>query len=148
MKTVKFFLPLLITLSGYTANSQDKSAMEGDPAKAKLIAVVNRAAWCEVCKANGDRAGALLMSYVCKGVTIYINDLTDSTTTATSKTMLQAAHLYDAVYTIPRKGMGGLFQHCGLLKGKSQTSLATGIITFVDPTTHKSLGRLSIAVPS
>jgi len=148
MKTTRIFLPLLLLLCRYAAISQDNITSESVHTPAKLIAVVNRASWCQVCKANGERAGTLLMSYIDKGVRIYMKDLTDSASITASKKTLRAAHLFVAVYTRPRRGVGGMIQHCGLLKGKSQTTLATGVVTFISPNSYKVVKQLSIAIPT
>ncbi|HEX9513170.1 MAG TPA: hypothetical protein VF939_21920 [Puia sp.] len=144
MKNVRLLLSLLLILSGYVASSQDSSFTKH--AEPRLIAVVNRATWCRVCKANGERAGALLMSYTDKGLRIFMNDLTDSISIEASKAALRKENLYAAVYTSPRKGMGRMMQHCGLLKGKAQPSMATGIVTFINPVSHQRLQQVSIAV--
>ena len=148
MKTTRIFLPFLLLLCSYAAISQDNITSESVHTPAKLIAVVNRASWCQVCQANGERAGNLLMSYTNKGVRIYMNDLTDSASIAASEKTLRAAHLFAAVHTRPRKGVGAMLQHCGLLSGKSQATQATGIVTFIRPDSYKAVKQLSIAIPT
>ena len=138
-------LSLLLMFSGYVANSRDNTPYAS--VEPTLIAVVNRASWCQVCKANGDRAGAVLMSYTDKGLRVFINDLTDTASVKASEAALRKAHLYDAVYTSPRKGLALIMQHCGLLKSNGQRPVPTGIITFIDPRSHKRLKQVSIAIP-
>lgn len=138
MKKVKFLFAILLLATSFVANAQNGNS--------KLIAVVNRANWCMVCKANGERFGANLMPYAAKGVTILLNDLTNDTTIAASNTALKNAGVYKAVYSVKRKGMGKMLQSCGLAKDKTSKSLPSGIVTFINPTTHKQLKQLSIAI--
>lgn len=112
----------------------------------KLIAVVNRANWCGICKANGQHFGEILGGYASKGLSIYVNDLTDGTTTEASKKTLQEAKIYDAITTIPRKGMGKMLKYCGLIHDKKQTNVVSGIVIFINPITHKQLKQESIAM--
>ncbi len=144
MKKTILLLNALLLLACAAFNA---SAQTAEQHPAKLIAVVNRAAWCAVCKANGQRFGATLMPYAAKGVTIIMNDLTDPETTAASARALRDAGVYDAVNTVHRKGMGRMMQSCGLVKGKHGANATTGIVTFVDPLTHRQLKQLSIATP-
>ncbi len=85
------------------------------------------------------------MPYAAKGVNIYLNDLTDETTKAASKQELEKANVYEAVNTIPRQGMGKVLKACGLMKDKKQTQDVAGIVTFIDPKTHKQVKQVSIA---
>lgn len=139
MKKLKTFFAILLMALSFVSNAQDS---QHNP---KLIAVVNRANWCAVCRANGARFGALIMPYATKGLSIYMNDLTNDTTRATSKLELEKANIYDAVITIPRKGMGKMLKSCGLVKDKKQSSLPSGIVTFINPNTHKQIKQLSIS---
>lgn len=77
MKNLKAFLVVAVMTVSVAGHAQETPAQSPTP---KLIAVVNRANWCGVCRANGQRFGAVLMSYAAKGVNIYANDLTNSTT--------------------------------------------------------------------
>lgn len=131
--------------TSFVNNAQDNDSMPKQSENPKLIAVVNRANWCAVCRANGERFGALIMPYTAKGVTIYMNDLTNDTTKAASKLELEKANIYEAVTTIPRKGVGKMLKSCGLTKDKKQSSLPSGIVIFINPKTHKQLKQLSIA---
>ncbi len=147
MNTLKLFIVLIgltVPVAGY---AQAQSGMSPRPSNPRLIAVVNRANWCGVCRANGPRFGALLLPYAAQGVAIYTNDLTNPTTKAASETELQQAGVYEAVTTIPRKGMGKMLKACGLLHDKKQLTDVSGIVTFIDPKTHKQLKQLSIASP-
>jgi hypothetical protein len=55
---------------------------------------VNRANWCGVCKANGERFGNNIIPYATKGLAIVMNDLTNETTIAKSKADLKKSSLY------------------------------------------------------
>jgi len=129
----------------FVSAASSYAQMPEHSANPKLIAVVNRANWCGVCKANATRFGAVLMPYAAKGVNIYLNDLTDETTKAASKLELEKAHVYEAVSTIPRQGFGKILKACRLVKDKKQTQDVSGIVTFIDPKTHKQVKQLSIA---
>ena len=145
MKSVAFlsFLLLVTSFPGHAQRNQSPPASSSD---SKLITVINRANWCTVCKANGQRFEALLRPYIAQGVSVYINDLTNDTTRAVSKLELQNANVYKAVTTRPQKGIGHLLKSCGLAKDKKRTEVS-GVVTFIDPTTHKQLKQLSIATP-
>jgi hypothetical protein len=145
MKRIKSLFAMLLVATGFVSNAQDNQSMPMQPGNPGLIAVINSAKWCAICKANGERFRALIMSYTAKGVTIYMNDLTNDTTKAVSKSELEKANIYKAVTTIPRKGMGKMLKYCGLVKDKKQLSEVSGIVTFISPKTHKQLKQLSIA---
>src|SRR4051812_8433967 len=81
----------------------------------KVIAVVNKANWCGVCKANGERLSNNLMPYTTKGLGIVMNDLTDETTIAKSKDELKKSSLYKQIYKANRKGVGRMMQYCGIV---------------------------------
>jgi hypothetical protein len=142
MKKVKLIIAalLLATSFGSSAQTTEKSSTS------KVIAVVNRANWCGVCKANGERFGALIMPYAEKGLSIYMNDLSNETTKLASRTELEKANVYETVNTVPRKGMGKALKACHLVKDKKQTQDVAGIVTFIDPVSHKQLKQLSISV--
>lgn len=144
MNSIKSILAIVLVATSFVSNAQDNDSMPKQSENPKLIAVVNRANWCAVCRANGERFGALIIPYTAKGVTIYMNDLTNDTTKAASKLELEKANIYDAVTTIPRKGMGKMLKSCGLTKDKKQSSLPSGIVIFINPKTHKQLKQLSI----
>jgi hypothetical protein len=145
MNSVKSILAILLVALSFVSNAQDNHNIPRRSGNLKLIAVVNRANWCAVCRANGERFGALITPHASKDINIYMNDLTNDTTKAASKSALEKANIYEAVTTIPRKGMGKLLQSCGLAKAKKQLSLPSGIVTFINPETHKQLKQLSVA---
>ncbi|MDR3695337.1 hypothetical protein [Mucilaginibacter sp.] len=95
-----------------------------DMSKAKVIAVVNKASWCPVCKAHGQNAGMVMMPYMKQGLAVLMNDLSDETTKAASVKGLKSAGVYPAV------------------KGVKET----GVVIFVDAKTHKKLGETTIAI--
>jgi hypothetical protein len=144
MKKVKSMLVILLMATSFMSNAQDNRSMPKQSDNPKLIAVVNRANWCAICKENGQRFAELLMPYTAQGVNVYVNDLTNDTTKAASKSELQKVNVYEAVTTTPRKGMGHLLKSCGLAKDKKLATEATGIVTFINPKTHKQLKQLSI----
>jgi hypothetical protein len=121
MKKLTLILTALLFVTGFAANAQDgKTAAAPAP---KIYAVVNRANWCTVCKENGQRAGMVLGSYVPKGISIVMNDLTDKATISSSNMALKKEGLYAAV------------------SGEQ----ATGVVTFVDAATKKKIKTISIA---
>lgn len=141
MKKVKLIIAIVLVATSFSSFAQ----MPEHSANPKLIAVVNRANWCAVCKANATRFGAVLMPYAAKGVNIYLNDLTNETTKAASKQELEKANAYVAVNTIPRQGMGKVLKACRLVSDKTQTQDVSGIVTFINPKTHKQVKQISIA---
>lgn len=143
MKKVKSILVVLLMVTGLGSFAQ----MPESSSNPKLIAVVNRANWCGVCKANAERFSQVLLPYSSKGVNIYLNDLTNETTKAASKSELEKADVYETVNTIPRKGIGKALKACRMIKDKKQTQDVAGIVTFIDPVSHKQLKQISISVP-
>src|SRR4051812_13046565 len=133
MKRTKSIFAILLMAAGFVSNAQENQSMQQYSANPKLIAVINQANWCTVCKANGQRFGALLVQYVTKGVNIYVNDLTNDVTKAASKPALQKANVYEAVLTTPRTGVGKMLKSCGLAKDKKQLSEVSGIVIFINP---------------
>jgi hypothetical protein len=141
MKNVKLIIAIMLLAIGHSSYSQTSEITQNT----KLIAVVNKATWCAACKANGDRFGVLLFTYASKGVTIYVNDLSNEKTKEASKQELEKANVYEAVYTTPRKGMGKALKACGMVKDKKQTTDVAGIVTFIDAKSHKQVKQISIS---
>ncbi|MBF2709475.1 hypothetical protein [Flavobacterium soyangense] len=141
MKKLRVIMATLLLATSFGSIAQTIPHSENP----KLIAVVNTAKWCGVCKANAARFSAVLMPYAAKGVNIYMNDITDETTKEASKKELEKANVYVAVSTIPRKGMGKMLKSCGLVSDKKQIQDVSGIVTFINPKTHKQVKQLSIA---
>lgn len=111
---------LLITAMGvFAANAQTKSP--------KVIALLNEASWCPVCKANGPRAMKDLMPMLMKdkNVMVVMNDVSNNATKAKSKPMLENAEIYTF----------------------AENHIATGMLYFIDAKTKKWLASISIANP-
>jgi hypothetical protein len=145
MKKLTSVLAIWLLASSVVCTAQNNQAFSTLPAKPPLIAVVNRANYCIVCKANEQRIRQLLLPYTAKGLTIYYNDLTNDSSKAASKLALQKATIYEAVISKPPKGMRHLLTACGLASDKKVTEAASGIVTFIHPTTHQQLKQLSLA---
>ncbi len=142
MKKVKLMLVTLMMTTGFSSFAQ----MPGNSTNPKLIAVVNRANWCGVCKANAERFSKVLMPYSSKAVNIYLNDLTNDSTKTVSKQELEKANVYATVNSIPRKGMSKALKACHMVKDKKQIQDVAGIVTFIDPVTNRQLKQVSISV--
>ena len=77
---------------------------------AVLIAVINRAEWCSVCKANGPRVAKTVMGANADGgIAIVMNDLTTEATTRSSATELRAAGVEAAMAPYTATGVLYLF---------------------------------------
>ncbi len=146
MRLMKLMFITALLAAGFASHAQNNIMQPASP-NTKLIAVVNRANWCRVCQANGNRFAAVLYSYETKGVTVLVNDLTNDSTVTVSKTELEKANVYNAVYSEKRKGLGKMMQSCGLAKDKKQNAIPSGGVTFINPQTHKQLKQVSISLP-
>jgi thiol:disulfide interchange protein len=90
----------------------------------KIIAVVNQADWCSVCKANGQRAMGTFMENNKEGsISLVVNDVTN----AESK----------------KKSAVGL-NTSGLTKAMKNYQ-ATGVVYFFDATTKKPITQVTVA---
>jgi len=145
MQKLKSLSTLFLIAISFMSYGQETSGKKSSTVEAKLIAVVNRANWCGVCKANGERFGNNIMPYATKGLRIIMNDLTDETTIANSKADLKKTALYKQIYKTNRKGLGRMMQVCGIVHGKDK-SMASGIVTFIDANTLKVLSETSISI--
>jgi hypothetical protein len=107
-----------IFMSGFSATAQSSP---------KVIAVINRADWCPVCKANGPRVMQEVMP-ACKDMKVkfVMNDLTDKKTMVQSKAALQKDDVYKAV----------------------EGQRSTGLIILVDNKTKKVVQTISVAEPT
>lgn len=94
MKKIKLIGIFFLMTFSFISFGQDRKNEESKQSEIKVIAVVNRANWCSVCKANGERFSQNILPYTTKGLMIVINDLTDETTIAKSKTELENSDLY------------------------------------------------------
>jgi hypothetical protein len=145
MKNLKLITTLFLMAMSFVSYGQETSSTQSTTDEIKVIAVVNKANWCAVCKANGERFGNNIMPYATKGLTIVMNDLTNETTIAKSKADLKKSSLYKQIYKTNRKGVGRMMQVCGIVHGKEKT-MASGIVTFIDAKTLKVLSESSIAI--
>lgn len=145
MKNLKLITALFLMAMSFVSYGQKTSSTQSTTAEIKVIAVVNRANWCAVCKANGERFGNNIMPYATKGLAIVMNDLTNETTIAKSKDDLKKSSVYKQIYKTNRKGVGRMMQVCGIVHGKEKT-MASGIVTFIDAKTLKVLSETSIAI--
>ncbi len=137
MKKLKLMSVIFLMATSLLSKAQTTNA--------KIIAVVNKANWCGVCKANGQRLANNIMPYTTKGLEIVMNDLTDEKTIAKSTEELKKSSLYKQIYKVNRKGVGRMMQVCGIVHGKNK-NMSSGIITFVDAKTLKVLSETSIAI--
>jgi len=145
VKNLKLITALFLMAMSFVSYGQKTSSTQSTTAEIKVIAVVNRANWCAVCKANGERFGNNIMPYATKGLAIVMNDLTNETTIAKSKDDLKKSSVYKQIYKTNRKGVGRMMQVCGIVHGKEKT-MASGIVTFIDAKTLKVLSETSIAI--
>ena len=145
MKNLKSITVALFMAIGFISYGQETKNTPETKAETTIIAVVNRANWCGVCKANGERFGKTIMPYSNKGVEIVMNDLTDEASIQKSKSELKKSSLYKTVYKTNRKGVGRMMQACGLVHGKNK-SMSAGIVTFIDAKTLKVISESSIAI--
>jgi hypothetical protein len=93
----------------------------------KVVAVINRADWCHVCQANGEKMMKEVMPvFENSDIRFVMNDLTNDATTETSKDLLKENKVYDAVKKITY----------------------TGLVLLVDAETGKLTGKISVAEPA
>jgi hypothetical protein len=145
MSMLKQLSALFLMAMGFMSYGQETGGTQSTTQETKIIAVVNRANWCGVCKANGERFGNNIMPYTSKGLAIVMNDLTDETTIANSKIELKKSEIYKQIYKTNRKGVGKMMQVCGIVHGKDK-SMVSGIVTFINAKTLKVINETSIAV--
>jgi Na+/H+ antiporter NhaC len=145
MKKIRLVSALFLTAMGFMSYGQETSGKQSATFETKVIAVVNRANWCGVCKANGERFSNNIMPYTTKGVAIVMNDMTNDSTIVKSKADLEKSSLYKQIYKSNRRGVGRMMQVCGIIHGKNKT-MASGIVTFIDAKALKVLSETSIAI--
>lgn len=93
----------------------------------KVIAVINKADWCPVCQANGEKMMKEVMPVFSESMVQFImNDLTSESTKADSKMKLEEAKVYAAVKKIN----------------------STGWMLLIDAETGKLLEKISVAEPA
>ena len=91
---------------------------------AKVIAIVNKADWCSICKTYASRTVATFTENNKDNYFQFIvNDITDKETKKASKPAIEKV---------------------GLVKMQSAIS-ASGVLTFYDARTHKMLGQITVA---
>lgn len=120
MKTAKsiFVSALLVVLVSISAMAQSQ---------AKVIAVVNKADWCSVCKQNGERAmGAFMANNKDMAIQFVANDVTNEQTKQASAIELKKL---------------------GLEKEVAENCKATGIAYFFNSETKKLISQVSVARP-
>lgn len=119
MKTVKSILISAVLFLLVTVSVSAQS-------EAKVIAVVNKADWCPVCKANGDRAMAAFMSNNKDMAILFLgNNVTDDKTGKKSAEELRK-------YGLDKE----MEKHTG-----------TGVAYFFDAKTKKLISEVSVAEP-
>lgn len=90
----------------------------------KVIAVVNQADWCSVCKANGQRAMGAFMENNKEGtISLVVNDVTSAETKNNSAAGLSNNGLTDAMKNYE----------------------ATGVVYFFDAKTKKPITQVTVA---
>jgi thiol:disulfide interchange protein len=90
----------------------------------KVIAVVNQADWCSVCKANGQRAlGAFMENNKDGEISLVVNDVTDAET---------------------KKKSAFELKKLGITKAMKDYE-ATGVIYFFDAKTKKPITQITVA---
>ncbi len=90
----------------------------------KVIAVVNQANWCSVCKANGERAiGAFMENNKEGSISLFVNDVTSAETIKTSAAGLKTNGLTEAM----------------------KDYKATGVVYFFNAKTKKPITQVTVA---
>ena len=90
----------------------------------KIIAVVNQADWCSVCKANGQRAMGAFMENNKEGtISLVVNDVSSAETTKKSAAGLSTNGLTEAM----------------------KNYKATGVVYFFDAKTKKPITQVTVA---
>ena len=100
-------------------------ATSGFAQEAKIIALVNKASWCHVCKENGPRFEKDIMPIVMENtsVKLVMSDLSNAASKTTSLPMLQKAGIEE--FALKNKG--------------------TGMVYFIDAITKKLITKISLA---
>jgi hypothetical protein len=145
MKSLKLLSAFYLIVMAFMSYGQETSNPKSITVETQVIAVVNRANWCAVCKANSERFGKNIMPYSTKGLAIVMNDLTDETTIEKSKAELKKSALYKQIYKNDRNGVGRMMKACGIVQDKHK-QLVSGIVTFIDAKTMKVLSEKSITI--
>lgn len=116
------FLLLLATGLQFSAGAAAQSQQAP-----KLMAVINRASWCPVCKANGPRVmKEVIPAFSAQEVQFISNDLSNKASIRKSTQVLEQNGLVSAVEPIQ----------------------ATGLIILIDNKTKKRIRSISLAEPT
>jgi len=90
---------------------------------APMVAIVTRADWCSVCRANGERAGKVLFEEARDGsIEVVLNDITSDQTAARSLAVMEP------------KGLSEISQ-----------GASAGTISFIDSRTHRRVAEVTVA---
>lgn len=117
MKTLKTIFATILFGVMFTTSTYAQS-------KAKLIAVVNQADWCSVCKANGQRAMEVFMENNKDGEIQFVtNDITNAETKKKSAEDLKKVGLETAM----------------------KNNKASGVVFFFDAKTKKPITQTTVA---
>jgi len=117
MKKLKSIFTALLLSVLFTTGAFAQSAP-------KIIAVVNQAEWCSVCKANGQRAFAAFMENNKEGaISLVVNDVTNAESQKKSSTELSKVGLNDAMLNYK----------------------ASGVIYFFDAATKEPITQITVA---
>lgn len=118
MKTLK------VLLVAFFAVLSSSSVFAQSSTNTKIIAVLNKADWCSVCKSNGERAMGVLMENNKEGIIQFVmNDMTNAETIKKSQTELDKA---------------------GISKAMKNYN-ATGVVYFFDATSKAPLTQVTVA---
>ena len=113
----------MVSTSAEAPSSAAATSSRSPASSAPMVAIVTRADWCSVCKANGERAGRVLFASAKDGkIEIVVNDITSDETAARSLRVLEAKGLTDV-----------------------SAGAAPGTIAFIDPTTRKRVAEITVA---
>jgi hypothetical protein len=115
------FIAMIASSFLFIAKAQSKT-----PAP-KVYVVINKADWCPVCQANGERVMNEVMP-ACKNLDVKFvaNDLTNEQTIAKSSAELKQNKVYNSV----------------------KETKSTGVILLVDAKTKKVIKQISVSKPS
>lgn len=117
MKLVKMFYVSLLFFLLFSVKSFAQT-------NEKIIAVVNQAEWCSVCKANGQRAMSAFMENNKEGEILFV---TNNLTNAKSKK--------ESAITIEKLGLTKAMKSCK----------ASGLVCFFNATTKEPITQISVA---
>ncbi len=111
-------LCISLLFSAFASNAQEGK---------KIVAVINKADWCNVCQANGEKLMKDVMPvFENTSIRFVMNDLTNDITKEKSKGLLMETKVYGAV-----KKTG-----------------ATGLLLLVDAESGKLIEKISVAEPA